>query len=527
MEQKNDVTSLLTEVQASPRRNPSFIATIQPRSDANLTENNPLRNTLIMVIVATGGYYFGFFVGVFNVLSTPLVTKVYGMTDPQKIANANGNISSLFTFGNLIGAVIIIIGTDFIGRRRLLIISELCAFFLFFAYRIENYQALLVCRLICGILAAVNSTIVPIYITEMIPRSKSGKGNILMCLTSVCFTFFGLGQQQFFGEDRLLNNWKLVLSWPIPLSAIRLLLLIFVVRYETPLHVFKKAKGNDAIAKRKMTKVLRSVYDKESAQRVCEAMLEVERSKMVSEDQRAGLLSKRYRMRFLAGLFCQLGQEISGINFLIFFSKDLFEKVSGNGGTMACVIGAANVVGNLSALWLIEWSGRKINIQLGAMVQALSFFALFFSVRYDFLLKIIPPIAVSLYTSFFALGLGSTLVSFITEILPPRGVGISFIMQYAGSTMIAKYSQPLELAIGSSWTILLFGVVCLFLFFAFDVVVIETKGKNELEITDAYMNFKYKPFNFQLKELSKRNKELAGKSNDEEEEMVIGGVPVE
>lgn len=469
---------------------------ISIESEKPLKERNSFYNTLLMLLVASGGYYFGFYIGVFNALGTELLIQVYNIPNEKEIRTTNGRINMFFTVGNLVGVLIVTYLTNKIGRRRLLILAELLGFLLFFAYTVQNLHVLLGVRFLCGVAGGVNSAIVPIFITEMIPRSKSGVGNIFSCLVAVSFTFLGLAMECIFGIPWLLERWKLVLAWPVAISTARLLLLFMFVRNETPLHILKAYNGNAEKARRKALRVLKRIYKPESARRVYNTLVESESKKAKSDQPEAGLLSKKYRLRLLTGVVLQIGQQLSGINFLIFFSRDFFQRVSQNGGTMAFVIGAANIFGALLGLKLINFFGRKANMQFGVLIQGLSFFAIYFSIQYQKLITIIPPIAVSLYMTGFSLGLGATLVSFLTEILPPAGVGYSFIVQYIASSAIAGFSQQLEGAIGSTNLILGFAVVCIVVFCILDVLVKETKGKDELQITKEYENFRYRPLKF-------------------------------
>lgn len=475
--------------------------------EIEIKELNPLKNTFMMLLVATGGYYFGFFVGVFNSLGSGILKNVYGFEDEAKLAVIIGRINMFFTVGNLIGVLIVTYLTNKIGRRRLLILSEILCFILYFCYTIENIHVLLGVRFLGGVAGGINSALVPIFITEMIPKSKSGVGNIFSCVVSVSFTFIALAQEYLFGLPLLLENWKFVLVWPLMISAARIVLMLLFIRTETPVHYLKASRGNSQKAKKRIIAIFEQIYQKECVEIVYANLLESEGAKSEEfneikligkkvEKPEAGLLSKKYRLRLLTGIVLQIGQQLSGINFLIFFSRDFFQRVSQNGGAMAFVIGAANIIGALLGLKFINYFGRKANMQFGVLVQGLSFLAIYGSIKFNYFILVIPPIAVSVYMASFAQGMGATLVSFLTEILPPAGVGYSFIVQYIVSSVIAGFSQQLVSLIGCENIILLFAAVCFVLFVVLDVLVIETKGKNGMQITKEYLEFKYRPLRF-------------------------------
>lgn len=494
-------TSLLNQSEVTEEKNVLRGPIAPPKG---LEERSSLFNNLLMILVASGGYYFGFFAGAFNSLGTELLKNVYGITEKSEITSVNSRITMFFTIGNLFGVLIVTYLTDRIGRRKLLILSEMICFVLFFGYLVENLWCLLAVRFFGGLVGGINCAMVPIYITEVIPRTKSGVGNILSCVVGVSFTFLALAMEMVFGIDRLLKNWRLVFCWPLPISLVRIVLMLIFIRTETPIHYLKSTKGDALLARKKILNALRKIYTPESAEKAFRVMVESDSRQstqfrllnMQEGGGEPGLLSKKYRLRMLTGVVLQIGQQFSGINFLIFFSRDFFEKVSQNGGTMAFVIGAANIFGALLGLKFINYFGRKANMQFGVLVQGLSFLAIYYSIHFQHFIYIIPPIAVSLYMASFAQGMGATMVSFLTEILPPQGVGYSFIVQFIASSIIAGYSQKVEELVGSHNVILGFGLICFVLFFFIDLLVLETKGKDDLQITRRYAHYSYKPLNF-------------------------------
>ena len=69
-------------------------------------------------------------------------------------------------------------------------------------------------------------------------------------------------------------------------------------------------------------------------------------------------------------------QQLSGINFLIFFSTKIFNKLSGNGSTVTLVIAVSNILGGVIGSYTVGSFGRKVNMTMGSIVSAISFGAL-------------------------------------------------------------------------------------------------------------------------------------------------------
>lgn len=66
-------------------------------------------------------------------------------------------------------------------------------------------------------------------------------------------------------------------------------------------------------------------------------------------------------------------QQLSGINFLIFFSTSIFDDLSGNGSTATIVIAVSNLVGGIIGSYTVGKFGRKFNMQYSALIMAISF----------------------------------------------------------------------------------------------------------------------------------------------------------
>ena len=61
-------------------------------------------------------------------------------------------------------------------------------------------------------------------------------------------------------------------------------------------------------------------------------------------------------------------QQMSGINFLIFFSTKIFDEISGNGSLMTLVIAISNIAGGIVGSYTVGKLGRKFNLVYGPLV---------------------------------------------------------------------------------------------------------------------------------------------------------------
>lgn len=329
-----------------------------------------------------GGYYFGYYIGIFNPLGDPLVEKVYGLSGDARL-NLIGNINLFFTVGAAISVFISGPLSDFVGRIRLLLFLEFLAVGSCLAYTIESTTVLLTIRALSGIITGINAGLVPVALTEMFPGSIAGFGGLFFYFALSSFILIGWFANPICGseEDKdarstcLANNSKLLLAWPAAISVIRIVLMILTFKFgamESPGYYLNKLKGEEL--KEALKKWFSTVYSSEYVDRkATQVIRDSEASKSKQEPTYASMFSKMYGFRFFVVCMLNTLQQLSGINFLIFFSTNLFDQLSGNGATMSLLIGAANIAGALVGMYSIGKYGRRFNLILGCLLQAFSF----------------------------------------------------------------------------------------------------------------------------------------------------------
>lgn len=329
-----------------------------------------------------GGYYFGYYIGIFNPLGEPLAEKVYGYSGEKKISLI-GNINLYFTVGAAVSVFLCSHISDIFGRVRLVIFLELLALFTCYTYTIQNITVLLITRTVCGVIVGLNSTILPVALTEMFPGSVRGFGGFVGYFAVSSFILLGWFANPLCGsedniENRtkcLSNNWKVLLSWPAVVGVIRILLLIYSFKFgilESPGFYLNKFKGIEL--EKALNGWFSTVYSSEYVQIKTEQVIkDSEEIKRKAKPTLSSMFSKIYGFRFFVVCMLNILQQFSGINFLIFFSTTLFDQLSGNGSTMSLLIGAANVSGALVGMYSIGKYGRRFNMVMGCLIQAFSF----------------------------------------------------------------------------------------------------------------------------------------------------------
>lgn len=114
---------------------------------------------------------------------------------------------------------------------------------------------------------------------------------------------------------------------------------------------------------------------------------------------------------------------MSGVNFLIFYTKKFFDNVSNNGDTMNIVLGVTNILGGFLGIPLVQGFGRRFNLRTCCIGMMISMFSL--AVGIYTVNRWICMAAVMSYMLHFAYGLGGTMPVFVAEIAPSNAVGIA------------------------------------------------------------------------------------------------------
>ena len=454
------------------------------------------RNYAMSLVLGSGGFYFGYYISCFNSLYYPMLTGDFGY-DKEKDENILNTYSGLVNMIFCLGAMVGVLGSGYLsdkfGRRPILYAGEIIALIGLVPSLFAHVVPLMISRGISGVVTGVNSSMFSVIMTEVLPNKVSGFGNSFSYLAITVAILLAFVTQNIFSFNTISKNWRIFYVWPLIISIIRLILFPFFIKTDTPKYLFNKNQDPE-IAKKNILEAYQTIYQPEDAIVATEnAILLFEKQRSEGKVTILTLFSKTYRKRLFSGCSVAFIQQVSGIAFLIFYSTVIFDEIKeGYGKTMALMIGIANVVGSLMAIYLIEKAGRKFNLVGGVFIEAISWFVLYIGYHYKTLWVLI--VACMAYMIAFAIGLGGTETAYISEILPPLGVGLSLGLQWFMNALIGIVVPILVKAVGGSSIILFFGIASFLLGFLLDYVTIETKGKSEKMIVQEFSEGKYRFF---------------------------------
>jgi SP family galactose:H+ symporter-like MFS transporter len=209
------------------------------------------------------------------------------------------------------------------------------------------------------------------------------------------------------------------------------------------------------------------------------------------------LLTPRLRPALLVGVGLAVFQQVTGINTIIYYAPQIFQKAGLDNATTALAatigIGAINVLSTLVAIWLVDRIGRKPLLLAGLAGMIVSLAAVGAEQQFGSTIGVNPhwlaPITVGfigLYIVCFAFSLGPVVWLMISEIFPnrarARGAAISTAANWMANFVVSLSFPVLQLMMGPSlW--FLYGALGVTAFIFIVGYVPETKGKSLEEIS--------------------------------------------
>jgi sugar porter (SP) family MFS transporter len=425
-------------------------------------------------ITALGGLLFGYDTGVVSGALLFLKKDFGGLSSFQQEL-----VTSLLLVGAVAGALTAGRLADRIGRRITVLITALVFIVgvLLVAFS-PTYPVLLIARIIIGLAVGSASTIVPLYIGEVVPARVRGglvSLNQLAVTAGILVSYlidYGLSDS---------GNWRLMFGLAVIPAAALFVGMLF--QKESPHWLIRQGREDEA------RQVLRRVRD--------ESDIDAEIREVSEVSQREGsyrdLISPRVRPLLLVGVLLAVFQQITGINTVIYYAPTLLQGagLGNNAALLANVVnGAVNVGMTIVAIWLLDKVGRRplllsgtAGMAVGMIIVALSFLG---GSQLHGTLAIVAIIGLLVYTGSFAIGLGPVFWLLIAEIYPLRirgaAMSVASMANWAANFVVTVSFLTLLSAISGVGVFFLFGFLTLVALAYFWRKVPETKGRSLQEI---------------------------------------------
>ncbi|MBU2949919.1 sugar porter family MFS transporter [Tamlana agarivorans] len=445
---------------------------------------------LITSITALGGLLFGYDTGVINGAQFYL-TKYF-----QLDAGLQGWVVGSALLGCLAGALISGALSHKIGRKNSLIISAL--FFSISAWGSglpsflpESISLLVVFRIIGGLGIGIASMNAPMYIAEIAPAEKRGK-LVSFYQLAIVIGFFAVFLVTYFIGNRLTEAENLAIGWRqmfwselIP-SGLFLAALFFVPK--SPRWLSLKGRNSEAL------EILTRIHGREKAQTESEAIIKSLQKEV--EGTTTNYLSKSILSIIIIGSVFSILQQFTGINAVLYYGADIFEKALGFGKEdvlkQQVLLAFVNLIFTFVAMATVDKLGRKPLVYIGACGMLLGFLLLGFSIQQQ-AIGFISLLGVLIFIGSFALSMGPVVWVVLSEMFPNKirstAMSAAVAVQWAGNYVVSQFFPMVtasEVNHNNFWN----GSLPYFIFSAFIAIIIlftykyipETKGKSLEEI---------------------------------------------
>ena len=440
---------------------------------------------LCLVINASlGAFFLGYKLGETNLLLVDL-QHLYSWSSSETTVYT-GLLNALVPMGAILGAILSGNFTKF-GRRWGLVYADLIgitgSFICIFIGSMPYPQ--IIGRFISGISAGINSQLVPLYINELTPMEISG---FMGCFFQAFLNFgillsylMGLGIPDDEADyDTSSNWWIFVFLFPVITCMIRLLLLLFYYKFDTPFSLMKLRKEEE------IAEVMKKIYKIEFINKTLEKIDEkIKNYREVSYTE----VFTIYRSRLLLGLILMASQQLSGVNAVVTESSTLYAAIGDSSEVKiltifnSIVLSLATFVSGLTS----DSFGRRAIILYGnAFCVVFLLLMAIFEIFTTTLMEELAVLMTFLFLFSYGVSLGPIPWLYNPEILPDKAISLTIIMNMFTCGLVVFLTPILIASVGISPIYFFFagvvGVCQIYFFFAMK----ETKGKSCEEIDELF-----------------------------------------
>lgn len=438
---------------------------------------------LVCVVAALGGLLFGYDTGVINGGIGPL--KAHFALD----ANAEGWATGCALVGCAIGAALAGVLSDWLGRKKVLIVSAV----LFLVSAVgtalpKEIAMFIIFRIIGGVGVGAASISSPMYIAEISPariRGRMVSVNQFAIVSGFMVVYF----VNYFIALQGDTAWNQQVGWrwmfgSETLPALLLLVFLFFVP-ESPRWLTKQNRGEEALA------ILTRV---DGARYANTELLEIKDAIAHESGSLRQLFQPGMKIVLVIGIVLAVLQQVTGINVFLYFGTEIFKKMGSETHAallQTVIVGAVNLTFTVIAIWTVDRLGRKPLMMIGSAGMGVSLLAMGLA-AYAQKTDLWILFFILSYIACFALSVGPVTWVILSEIFPTRirgrAMAIATVCLWVANYVISQTFPMME---ENRWLLekfhhafpfWLYGIFCVVLLVFVGRFVPETKGKTLEEI---------------------------------------------
>ena len=423
--------------------------------------------------VAIGGFLFGFDTAVISGADQPL-QKLWNTSDIYHGAM----IMSPALWGTVIGALAGGLFCEYFGRKKTLMTVGILYLLSALGSALANTpEFFAIMRLIGGFGVGLSSIVVPAYISEISPAHQRGR-LVAFYQFQIVFGILIAFLSNYILQRYFSLNWRWMLGIEA-VPAILFLLMILKVPESPRWLILRKKDENES---RRILKII----DPENAEII------IDQIKNTGANIRDRLFKKSLSGPILLAFFIAVFNQLSGINFIIYFAPRVF-SLAGLNESIALLstagVGFVNLIFTLIGMFLIDNYGRRFLMKIGSVGYIFSLSA----IACAFLSEasgMIVVFFVFLFIASHAIGQGAVIWVFLAEIFPnnvrTKGQSIGSGTHWVLAALIALL-MPYFLSRFEPYLIFSFFAFMMVLQFLFVIFLMpETKKKPLETISDIF-----------------------------------------
>ena len=441
---------------------------------------------LITSVSALGGLLFGYDTGVINGAQFYL-TKYFALD-----ATMQGFVVGSALIGCFVGAILAGPLSIKIGRKNSLIISAVLFTISAWgsglpSFLPESVSLLVFFRLIGGLGIGVASMNAPMYIAEIAPASKRGNLVTYYQLAVVIGFFIVFLATYFIGSklteaENLQFGWRRMF-WSELIPSLSFLLLLFVVP-KSPRWLALKGRNEESL------EVLVKIHGEDNAKLESEEIQESLRSS--SKSANINYFKKGVLIIIVIGSILSILQQFTGINAVLYYGSDIFEKALGFGKDdillQQVLLAFINLIFTFIAMATVDKFGRKPLIYIGSLGMILGFLLLGFSLQQKSI-GFISLLGVLIFIASFAMSMGPVVWVLLSEMFPNKmrsvAMSVAVAAQWAANYFVTQTFPMVtesEMNNNDFWNgslpyFIFVGFIILIMIFTYKFIP-ETKGKS-------------------------------------------------
>lgn len=434
------------------------------------------------LVASVGGLLFGYDTAVISG-AIGFMKTYYRLSDVM-----TGWVASCALLGCIIGAMYSGKLSDYIGRKKVLMISALLFTISSLGTAIAPELWIFVLfRIIGGMGIGIASMLSPMYISEMAPAAIRGRLISIFQLgivTGILVIYFvnayiaGIHDENW----NISTGWRWMFGSGIIPSIIFIVLLLTVP--ESPRWLAAQKRNSEAL--NILTGINGPVMGRLELESINRSLKD-ETSFSFSDLKKPGL--KRV---LIIGILLAVFSQITGINAIMYYAPEIF-KATGVGSDSAFIqtilVGVINVIFTFVAIKYVDLWGRKKLLLLGISGMTVCLFIVglaFYTQQQDYLVLV----AILGYIASFAMSLGPLTFVVIAEIFPTKArataMSVATFFLWAAVFLVSQTFPVLIGSIGNANTFWLYMAIAVIVFLFIWKKVPETKGKTLEEIEDAW-----------------------------------------